>query len=266
MFQAGKKRSLILSFFFPCSWLSCFQFPYSQHRPGHLKLLCCTLSTGDMLWFVLVVSMIHAINGFSTALFAIHHPSRSSRCSLRNLHARPKRAATEPTIITSSLQIPTSKITERLLQLTSNPNIAILVDAENIRGKTNFELTHADLLDRLMVWSSLRNHAYGRCIVVIDHGSKPTAHSLSQLKGYGICVTFSGPNQKADDVIARDTQWLLNQTDVSQVIVITADRELSFRFVYIMHCPCLCCFCLIFTNKFIQHILQMSKCQSCSRD
>ena len=181
-----------------------------------------------------MVSLIHAINGFSPALFTIHQPSHSSRCSLISLHARPKRTTTAPSIIASSLEIPTSKITERLLQLTSNPNIAILVDAENIRGKTNFELSHADLLDRLMVWSSLRNHAYGRSIVVIDHGWKPTAHLLSQLRGYGICVTFSGPNLKADDVIARDTQWLLNQTDVTQVIVITADRELSFRFVRIM--------------------------------
>jgi hypothetical protein len=129
-----------------------------------------------------------------------------------------------------------------MIQLTSNPHIAILIDAENIRGKTNFELSHSDLLDRLLVWSLLRNHAAGRTIVVIDHGSKPTAHLIHpsnssdddtiverQRQEHGLCITFAGPILKADDVIARDTQWLLNQPDVSQVIVVTNDRELSFR-------------------------------------
>lgn len=74
--------------------------------------------------------------------------------------------------------------------------------------------------------------------MVIDHGSIPTAHLVSQSlsegdsimnKEDGLCVTFAGPILKADDVIARDTQWLLNRENVTQVIVITNDRELSYR-------------------------------------
>ena len=118
--------------------------------------------------------------------------------------------------------------------ITTHPNVAVIVDAENVRGKTNFELGHADLLDRLMIWASLRNHALGRTIVVIDHGSQSTAHLLrdNNSEMNGVCVTFAGPHQKADDVIARDIQWLLNPssgTNTDHVLVITADQDLSRR-------------------------------------
>ena len=39
-------------------------------------------------------------------------------------------------------------ITEKILRLTENPRVAVVVDAENVRGKTGFELDHADFLDR----------------------------------------------------------------------------------------------------------------------
>jgi hypothetical protein len=163
----------------------------------------------------------------SSLLLTISASFKTGQIKLRHGHhlfARPKSAQPAAPIVAS-------KITERLLQLTSNPDIAILIDVENIRGKTNFELTHSELLDRLMIWASFRNHAFGRTIAVIDHGSKPTAHLLSRPSdnNNGICVTFAGPVLKADDIIARDTKWLLDETSVTRVIVFTADRELSFR-------------------------------------
>ena len=140
-------------------------------------------------------------------------------------------------------------ITHKFQTLTSNPNVCILIDLENVRGKTSFELDHSDLLDRLLIWTSLRGYASGRTIVVIDHGSKSTAHLLSSHYsgsdgGVGdsipdeaaLCVTFAGPNIKADDVIARDIPWLLSSSSsskhnvcVEHVVVITADNELSWR-------------------------------------
>jgi hypothetical protein len=206
---------------------------------------------------LLAISLIRT-HGFSSIAVNIntrHHvstrpPIHPSVDAHHPLFARPKRTPStiNPPLITSTLQIPSSKITERMIQLTSNPNIAILVDAENVRGKTNFELSHSDLLDRLLVWSFLRNHAYGRTIVVIDHGSKPTAHLISRSpydcastmlndtttigsssNNGPLCINFAGPILKADDIIARDTRWLLNQPDVAQVTVVTNDRELSFR-------------------------------------
>ena len=140
-------------------------------------------------------------------------------------------------------------ITHKFQTLTSNPNVCILIDMENVRGKTSFELDHSDLLDRLLIWTSLRGYASGRTIVVVDHGSKSTAHLLSSNYsgsdgGVGdstpdeaaLCVTFAGPNIKADDVIARDISWLLSSSSsskhnvcVEHVVVITADNELAWR-------------------------------------
>jgi hypothetical protein len=176
---------------------------------------------------ILSITSVHKICGFSSHHITRHVFSYSSteRSTATCLAARPKAAST-------STKTPST--TERMLNLTANPNIAIIVDAENVRGKTNFELGHADLLDRLMVWASLRDYALGRTIVVIDHGSQSTAHLLrdKHFNCNSICVTFAGPNIKADDVIARDTQWLLDPssgTNTDHVLVITADQELSYR-------------------------------------
>lgn len=42
----------------------------------------------------------------------------------------------------------TLPITEKILRLTEDPRVAVVIDAENVRGKTGFELDHADFLDR----------------------------------------------------------------------------------------------------------------------
>ncbi len=152
-------------------------------------------------------------------------------------------------------------ITRRMLALTKKPNIAIVIDLENVRGKTNFELDHADLLDRLMVWTSLRNHAKGRTVVVVDHGRKSSAHLLYGHNYNGqsdhnvhdetviakevidddyynnydddasMCVSFAGPRVKADDIIARDVKWLISspKSSASHIMLITADQELIYR-------------------------------------
>lgn len=148
-------------------------------------------------------------------------------------HAHHLDASTISSVQETSTSTPA--ITERMLSLTSNPNVAIIIDMENVRGKTSFELDHADFLDRLKVWASLRNYAVGRTIVVVDHGSRSTAHLLQGSKNDGIssiCVTFAGPYRKADDVIARDARWFLSEasmTSTDLVVVVTADQELSWR-------------------------------------
>ena len=117
-------------------------------------------------------------------------------------------------------------ITQKFQTITSNPNICIVIDVENVRGKTSFELDHADLLDRLLVWTNLRGYASGRTIIVVDHGSKSSAHLLNH---HNVCVSFAGPAVKADDIIARDVRWLLSTKEVDHVTVITADQELAWR-------------------------------------
>ena len=127
----------------------------------------------------------------------------------------------------------TPAITERILDLTQKQDIAIVIDVENVRGKTSFELDHCDLLDRLVIWASLRHNAFGRTLAVVDHGSKSSAHLLHN-DGYNktnaaLCVSFAGPLVKADDIIARDVRWLLSSGATQHVVVITADQELAWR-------------------------------------
>ncbi|KAL7518902.1 hypothetical protein ACHAWX_003704, partial [Stephanocyclus meneghinianus] len=191
----------------------------------------------SLVFFLLLSSCISQINGFTSCQLTRDVTCRNRARNATILAARPKKVwSPNPisSIGSSPLHTSTSTITERMLNLTQNENIAFMIDAENVRGKTNFELGHADLLDRLMIWASLRQHALGRTIVVIDHGSKSTAHLLRDTNSYcsGICVAFAGPHEKADDIIARDTQWLLNPlsgTNTDHVVVITADQELSYR-------------------------------------
>ena len=127
----------------------------------------------------------------------------------------------------------TPTITERILALTQKEDIVIVIDVENVRGKTSFELDHCDLLDRLVIWTSLRHNALGRTLAVVDHGSKSSAHLLHD--GYkntnkaALCVSFAGPEDKADDVIARDVRWLLTSSTTQHIVVITADQELAWR-------------------------------------
>ena len=78
---------------------------------------------------------------------------------------------------------------------------------------------------------------------MVDHGSRASAHlldgHLESADGEGggddggatpsMCVTFAGPDEKADDVIARDVDWLITNADVDQVVVVTVDQELIWR-------------------------------------
>ena len=76
---------------------------------------------------------------------------------------------------------------------------------------------------------------------MVDHGSRKSAHLLgghfqsTDGRSGGdeatpsICVTFAGPSEKADDVIARDVDWLITHAGVDQVAVVTVDQELIWR-------------------------------------
>ena len=126
----------------------------------------------------------------------------------------------------------TPAITEKILDLTQKEDIVFVIDVENVRGKTSFELDHCDLLDRLSIWASLRHKACGRTLAVVDHGSKSSAHLLKDgqdTTNAALCVSFAGPIVKADDIIARDVRWLLSSNVTQHVVVITADNELSWR-------------------------------------
>lgn len=99
---------------------------------------------------------------------------------------------------------------------------SILIDVENVRGKSGFALTHAQLIQGLIRWSRVCQ-LQGRLSLVIDHGSEASALYLDDAQ---LSILFAGPNRKADDVIAQDVRFLGQELDV---IVVTADGGIIDR-------------------------------------
>jgi predicted phosphodiesterase len=118
-----------------------------------------------------------------------------------------------------------------------NRNNCIWIDMENVRGKSGFELTHKQVLDKTATWI---NHfgLQDQVVIVIDHGEE----SAFYLQRYHMAVAFSGNHAKADDVIvkgvATSSEWMYPVPQegtgiaiprVGKIIVVTADHELQGR-------------------------------------
>eukprot|EP00566_Odontella_aurita_P027910 CAMPEP_0113556038 /NCGR_PEP_ID=MMETSP0015_2-20120614/17042_1 /TAXON_ID=2838 /ORGANISM="Odontella" /LENGTH=189 /DNA_ID=CAMNT_0000457365 /DNA_START=319 /DNA_END=884 /DNA_ORIENTATION=+ /assembly_acc=CAM_ASM_000160 len=81
-----------------------------------------------------------------------------------------------------------------------SPGSVLLIDAENLRGKSGFEMSHPELLHRTSLWAD-RNGIRGHVSLVVDHGAGRGAYWLPRR---GVGVVFAGPCVKADDVLARE--------------------------------------------------------------
>ena len=142
-------------------------------------------------------------------------------------------------------------------------NGVLVLDVENVRGKSGFALSHVELVDVLSRWMMACQIKRGHVILVVDHGSarhaywtasasasasatttttdtdtatstaaatttgvdkntrknqqdqEPCTRSMPAAAAAGLGIVFAGPDQKADDVIARDlgmiSQWTQQQ-------------------------------------------------------
>lgn len=71
----------------------------------------------------------------------------------------------------------------------------ILIDAENVRGKSNFLLSHFDLLTQTTEWAE--HHGFQHNIVlVVDHGTLPHAYHLPG--NVGLTLAFAGKHLKVN--------------------------------------------------------------------
>jgi hypothetical protein len=115
---------------------------------------------------------------------------------------------------------------------------AVLIDVENLRGKSAFRLSYGDVLRAVDLWSNgAVPELRGRIVLVMDHGACPSSFYLPR-EGYS--VVFSGPLAKADDVIALDAVPFLvgsggggrhhhHNNSSASCCVVTADRGLIQR-------------------------------------
>lgn len=100
----------------------------------------------------------------------------------------------------------------------------LILDGDNIRGKTKFTLSKEDLSFCVEEWM-LADGYQGRIILMFDHASQHCSYVLPS----GLVVVFAGPDYCADDIIARDVEYIQSQNISSTVLVITDDRELRRR-------------------------------------
>ena len=109
-----------------------------------------------------------------------------------------------------------------------------IVDAENVRGKSHFRLRHDDLVHAVGLWTGAQESIHS-CSLVIDHGSIPSSFyqpldHTNDDNTDGIAILFAGPNEKADDVIARDVGNIAsNANDLKVIRVVTSDQGLRSR-------------------------------------
>lgn len=136
----------------------------------------------------------------------------------RNLNERKKRLAKQP--YNEPFDTQQLNIHDKRLKWAISSDAVFLIDLENVRGKSNFELTHRELLKRTTMWAKA-NKLENRVSVIVDHGS---AHTSYYLPEGGLSVVFAGSKMKADDVLARDVAYFERNA-----IVITADNDLMSR-------------------------------------
>lgn len=98
----------------------------------------------------------------------------------------------------------------------------IIVDVDNVRGKSGFVLSQRELIDSMSMWTKVCQLS-GQVIMVVDHGTEPSTFYLDD-KCLAIC--FSGQKKKADDVIAEIVGIV---GEDSRVVVVTADGGLIDR-------------------------------------
>jgi predicted phosphodiesterase len=120
----------------------------------------------------------------------------------------------------------------------------ILVDVENVRGKSGFALTHADMMEKLSSWTA-QCRIEGQVILIADHGNSKDAYwtsstnSTAHAHAGALAIVFSGNHQKADDVIANDigkiaqwaNEWNQNKPNDRRtpIMVVTDDQGLLGR-------------------------------------
>ena len=122
------------------------------------------------------------------------------------------------------LEVRRKQFESQISQFAHNTNGVLLIDGDNVRGKTAFSMSHPELLARSARWAT-RHGLAGRVVLLVDHGSQPSAIHLPRLGD--AAVVFSGPRSTADDVAARDISWL--HARGHDVILVTADSGLALR-------------------------------------
>ena len=106
------------------------------------------------------------------------------------------------------------------------PSAAIVViDTDNVRGKTAFAMSHEGLVARTALWAAA-HHKRGRVMLALDHGAATQGFDSERL---GLSLGFAGPDQTADALIVRWVTAVASCDSSPPVMLVTADSGLALR-------------------------------------
>jgi hypothetical protein len=110
-------------------------------------------------------------------------------------------------------------------------NCVVLIDGDNVRGKTKFRVSKEELYESVRHWASATGAPCLGIILFFDHGKEQCAFMrMDSGVPRGIAVCFSGPREKADDMIVSALPILQSSLNCSLIaIVVTEDTELKKR-------------------------------------
>ena len=69
------------------------------------------------------------------------------------------------------------------------------MDLENVRGKSGFELSHMQVIEKTRIWME-HHKLMNKVIVIADHGSKQEGYYL---ENRDLALVFAGPNEKVTE-------------------------------------------------------------------
>ena len=96
----------------------------------------------------------------------------------------------------------------------------VLIDGDNVRGKTAFAVSAQSLLAQTRTFSTTQDS-----VLYIDHGLSAECLAVEDK----LRVVFAGTAQSADDCIVRDVAYLLEENPSLSVSVVTSDSGLIAR-------------------------------------
>jgi len=104
-------------------------------------------------------------------------------------------------------------IMNRFLNL--RPDVLILLDGDNIRGKSGFRWSKESLYCKVHQFVE-RAQLKNRVILLYDHGPQHYGHKI-----HGFTCLFGGSGRTADDVISKAVQWCSIRN--CSTLVVTSD-------------------------------------------
>lgn len=113
--------------------------------------------------------------------------------------------------------------------LVKDQTAVLLVDGDNLRGKTKFVCSKEDICRSIYHWLEHRGLVQ-QAIVMFDHGKQASAHHFlpedtKTSSREGLLVAFSGPSMSVDQMMQRDIAFL-QSTFHQDVVVVTEDMLL----------------------------------------